>query len=121
MRAVVATLAALLLSACWLGEDFYAATELRAVVPPGVYYADRGPDRRSVTFRIGPLDGRLVSARFQAGSDPPDPAEYRIGFIPMAGHSDLFVVRINGPGTGARYRYGLLRREPDGSFRFYEP
>jgi hypothetical protein len=39
----------------------------------------------------------------------------------MAGRSDLFVARIRGNGTEPRYRYELLRREPDGSFRLYEP
>lgn len=121
MRVLVASPAALLLSGCWLGEDFYAATELRAVVPPGIYIADRGPDRRSVTFRVSRLDDRLVSVRWRAGPDPENPGEYRVGFIPLTGHSDLFIVRINGPGTEARYKYDLLRREPDGSFRFYEP
>jgi hypothetical protein len=115
MRALLASAAALLLSGCWLGGDFFGPADARAIVPPGTFRGTgtRGSD--PITIRIAYQPDGLVRLDEDGRREP-----VTLGFTPLAGRPGLFIFWLDGAG-GRDGAFGLLRPEPDGSFTTYAP
>lgn len=118
MRALIAGLAALLLSGCWIGDAFYPETEARPAVEPGSYRVSnlRGEapnDRMQVSIRPSGMT-RLANDR--------DREITLIGFAPLDSEGNDFVAWIDSrdEGTGTAF-YGLLRRLGDGDYLLVFP
>lgn len=121
MRTILAALAALLLSGCWLGDSFYTAADARPAIPAGTYRglnSNGDPLPAPVVVTIQP-DGmtRITGAPGQ----PP----LAVGFAPLdeTGRSFVSWTPENSlPGrTGNGSVYGLLQRADNGDFIFYLP
>jgi hypothetical protein len=121
MRTILAALAALLLSGCWLGDSFYTAAEARPAIPAGTYRGvmsngDQGPG--PITFSIMPDGMTRITA---SNGQPP----LIVGFAPLDESGRTFVAwtgESNIPGrTGSGGLYGLLQRTDNGDFIYYMP
>ncbi|HEX8263768.1 MAG TPA: hypothetical protein VF547_12940 [Allosphingosinicella sp.] len=100
----------LVLTACWVGEPFYAAEEVRAPIAPGLYRTagTESPSDRS-RYRVSVRrDGYTSLAQLDAGETT------TVGFAPLPGEAGVFVAWFQEsvekgwePGT---LPYGLLER-----------
>jgi len=121
MRTILAALAALLLSGCWLGESFYAPADARPAIPAGTYRgvnSNGDPAPAPIAIAILP-DGMTRIAR------GPDQPPMVVGFAPLDESGRTFVAwtsETNVPGrTGNGSLYGLLQRADNGDFIYYVP
>lgn len=121
MRTLLAALAALLLSGCWLGDSFYTAADARPAIPAGSYRGlnsngDPGPGPIAITIMP---DGMTQIA---PGREQPP---MLVGFAPLDDTGRTFVAwtaETNIPGrTGNGRLYGLLQRADNGDFIYYMP
>ncbi|HVQ09805.1 MAG TPA: hypothetical protein VMS43_15355 [Allosphingosinicella sp.] len=121
MRTLVAALAALLLSGCWLGDSFYTAADARPAIPAGSYRGvHSNGDSAPAPFAVTILpDGMTRIAGI------PGQAPATIGFAPLDDSGRNFVVwtaEATIPGrTGNGSLYGLLQRADNGDFIYYVP
>jgi hypothetical protein len=121
MRTILAALAALLLSGCWLGDSFYTAADARPAIPAGNYRgvnSNGDPAPAPIAVTILP-DGMT---RIEPGAGQP-PAT--VGFAPLDETGRTFVAwtaESSIPGrTGNGSLYGLLQRADNGDFLYYLP
>lgn len=135
MRILIAALVALTLSGCWFGGDFYAASDLRPALPAGRYHVvpltpRAGEEDQTKTLIVSIRgDGftELVPAERTGREDRTETAV--AGFVPVDGTNSVFAAwfepppsetptRGGVPGSGDLKPYALLRRDPDGGYRF---
>lgn len=121
MRNILAALAALFLSGCWLGDSFYTAADARPGIPAGSYRgvnSNGDPVPGPITIAVLP-DGMTRIER--GGGQPP----VIVGFAPLDETGRTFVAWTNEsniPGnSGSGSLYGLLQRADNGDFLYYLP
>jgi hypothetical protein len=120
MRTILAALAALLLSGCWLGDSFYTASDARPAIPAGNYRGvnSNGDPAPAIAVAILP-DGMTRIAR------GPDQPPMVVGFAPLDDSGRNFVTwaaETSIPGrTGNGSLYGLLQRADNGDFLYHVP
>ncbi|MDQ8756573.1 hypothetical protein RCO27_10050 [Sphingosinicella sp. LHD-64] len=111
--------AAFLISGCWTGDMFYAATELRAPVAPGDYRL-LSPDGQSDDARVSILPDGLT--RFTPRDDR-EPVG--VGFATLDADRGIFVAWVATIGEEAAPSdttvYGLLEARPDGEYAILMP
>jgi len=112
----------LLLSACWVGDSFYSERETVRAISLGIYRAvgPRDPGETDL-FRVVALPSGLT--RFEPIGQPED--AFVAGFAPLPGTERVFVAWLVEDGGDAIPRdsipYGLVERQPDGSYRVFSP
>jgi hypothetical protein len=120
--------ALLLLSGCWIGDNFYQISESRPVLSVGDYRlkGDRAGMVDSGTVRVSHQpDGttRFVPVSEDGTTDDGD--AFVLGLAPLDGGSALavtWVIAMEGQPTGPDMRlYGVLRRNGDGSHGLFFP
>lgn len=121
MRMILAALAALFLSGCWLGDSFYTAADARPAIPAGSY--------RGVNSNGDPLAAPIVvtiqpdgMTRITGSAEQPP---LTVGFAPLDEAGRSFVAWTPESSlprrTGSGSLYGLLLRADNGDFIYYLP
>ena len=120
MRTLLAALAALFLSGCWLGESFYTAADARPAIPAGTY--------RGLNSNGDPLSAPVAVTIQPDGmtriTGTPDQPPLTIGFAPLdeAGRSFVAWTPENSlpgrSGGGSLYGCSCAR---EGDFIYYLP
>jgi hypothetical protein len=122
-RAIASVLLSLFLAACWVGKPFYAASEIRAPIPPGEYRSialgrDSGKEEERVQVSTEADGLTRIATR-----DENEKASV-MGFAPLDAGGAWFVGwMLSGDDTrnpGDDVAYFLLELE-GGEFRFLMP
>ncbi|MBV8685464.1 MAG: hypothetical protein JOZ90_03950 [Alphaproteobacteria bacterium] len=90
-RILAGLLPALLLAGCWMGPPFYAASESRPVIAPGLYEL-RGRDAPEA-MRVSLQGDGLTLFEDVSGKERPAP----VGIVPLPRARDRFVMWWSGP------------------------
>jgi hypothetical protein len=132
----LATLALLLLlPGCWFGGDFYAASDLRPALAPGRYRVvpitpRPGEEDQAKIFVVSIRGDGFTALTPLEPDEREDRSETAVaGFVPVDDANTAFAAWFERPPGGAETQsgvvgspdlrpYALLRRDPDGSYRF---
>ena len=117
MRSLLALAAALLLSGCWMGGDFYGPGDVQGIVTPGRYVATGTRGSPPMTVTIAQLPDGMMQL---VGDREPVEEAITFGVTSLRGRPDLFLTWVDGEG-GVEGLYGVLRRETGGAFVYYMP
>jgi hypothetical protein len=121
MRLIILFLLALLLSACWMGPEFYSVTQHVQAVPEGVYklrrvvtpFEDELHDETPPRVRISYApDGRALITDLAS----PDDATPTL-LVKLAGHESVYIAQANlsvPEAANLPAVYGLIEVLPDG-------
>jgi hypothetical protein len=117
---LLTAIAAFELGGCWMGTSLYTASDARPAIPSGVYRALE-PSGSTKTYRISVLANGLTQL-----DDGEDKIPY--GFAPLDADGRTFVAWLEiGKDRGVQDRsepnqfFGLLVRQPSGTFVAYAP
>ena len=135
MRWLSALALLLLLPGCWFGGDFYTASDLRPALPPGRYRVEpltprpgeEDPGKTLVVSVRGDGFTEFVPVEQDGREDRSETAI--AGFVPVDETNTAFAAWFELPPGGPPAQngavgspdlrpYALLRRDPDGSYRF---
>jgi hypothetical protein len=110
----LAILMLLPLSACWTGDAFYGAGDLRQPIAAGLYEISSADHPSPETVRAEILADGMTQVDATDGSRPS-----RLGIVPLDLDGRRFILWDDERITAGRrvdYMYGLLEQEPDGDF-----
>lgn len=126
--AILWVAATLLLSACWIGDNFYQPSEARHVLAAGDYRlrGDSAGMIDSGSVRVSHLpDGTTRFAPISDNGTTDQGDAFALGFTPLGGSEAMavaWVTAMEGEPTNPDMRlYGVLRRNDDGSHSLFFP